>query len=415
MRAARCGRLIYDVDEPPIDDALIVMDGPRVSWVGPFAQRPSELPIEVLLDLSGYSVLPGFVDSHAHLSADMARPSSLADQHGLDLVTATIRGVRNLETDFNGGVTTMRTLGGPDKVEARFRDALGSGELLGPQLKIAIRMLRPTHGTANFVGVTADGVEGLRQKIRETFYFGADWLKLFATNVMRGESHVDYLRGDLTGVPAYSAAELQFAIGEAHDLGIPVAAHALGGPAVGWAIEAGVDSIEHGDLIEESQIELFVRHGTYLSDPNLMLMFDPDEIRTVRSFGLPQEPWWQEKTTQTAANLRRIIPKFLEAGVKICLGVDSNHGLLWREVGHLSDLGAKPTQALRAITKNGAELLRMTDEVGTLQPGRYADLVAVPEDPLRNPWSLEHARLVVHRGEPLRAALGALPVPVAAG
>ena len=260
MITVKCRRLIYDVDEEPIDEAAVVVTGDRIEWVGPAQDAPSR-DGEDVVDLGSQFVLPGLVDSHAHISANMALRGTLEEQHEVDLVTASLRGVANLSEDLASGVTTMRTLGGPDKLEARFRDAIRAGVIKGPRLQIAIRMLRPTHGTANFVEITADGTDELRHRIRETFYFGADWLKIFATNVMHGETMEDYLRGDLTGVPGYSRDEISFAVDEAHAIGMKVAAHAIGGPAVRWAIEAGVDSIEHGDLIDEADVDLFVKHG----------------------------------------------------------------------------------------------------------------------------------------------------------
>ena len=130
-------------------------------------------------------------------------------------------------------------------------------------------------------------------------------------------------------------------------------------------------------------------------------MFDPEDVRLARSFGLPREDWWTKKTEAAVANLRRLVPRALEAGVKICLGTDSNPGLLWREAGHLYDLGATSSQALRAVTKNGAELLGLADQVGALRPGMAADLVALDEDPLANPWALERARLITQSGRML--------------
>ena len=262
----------------------------------------------------------------------------------------------------------MRTLGGPDKLEVRFRDAIDAQLVDGPRLKIAIRLLRPTHGTASFVGTTADGRDELRLRICETFHFGADWLKLLITNVMHGETMRDYLMGDLTTVPAYTRDEIAFAIDEAHTLGMKVAAHAMGGPAMRWAVEAGVDSIEHGNLLEDGDAERLASHATYLSDPNLQLKFDSDKIKEERSHGSPREAWWRDKIAASAAHWRKAIPQLLDAGVKICLGVDSSHGKLWREAGHLHDLAATPAQVMRALTKNGSELLDLDDQVGTLRP-----------------------------------------------
>lgn len=392
----KAARVVFDADEPAIAGGEIVIDGQCVREVRPAGSALN--PGDDVIDLGPRTIVPGFVDTHGHISANMKIREPLAEQSEVDLVVAALRGVANLQDDLRSGVTTMRTLGGPDKLEVRFRDAIRGGLVEGPRLQIAIRMLRPTHGTAAFVGTAADGQDGLRLRIRETFHLGADWLKLLVTNTMRGETMRDYLLGDMTTVPSYTHDEIRFAIDEAHSVGMKVAAHAIGGPAMRWAIEAGVDSIEHADLLEEGDVELFARHGTYLSDPNLQLFLDPEDIVQTRSYGLPGEVWWRERTNAAVVSLRKFVPQLLDAGVKICLAIDSNHGGLWREAGHLYDLGATPAQALRAVTKNGAELLGISDQVGALRPGMRADLVAVDGDPLSDPWSLGRPQFVMQDG-----------------
>lgn len=393
----RAARVVYDADEAAVVGGEVLVVGGLVREVRKSGARPAEDGTEVL-DLGPATIIPGLVDTHAHINANMKVRASLAEQNEVDLVLAALRGVSNLRDDLRSGVTTMRTLGGPDKLEVRFRDAIAAGIIEGPRLQIAIRLLRPTHGTAAFVGTTADGIDGLRLRIRETFHLGADWLKLLVTNVMRGETMRDYLLGDMTTIPSYTRDEIRFAIDEAHSIGLKVAAHAIGGPAMRWAIEAGVDSIEHADLLEAGDVELFAKHRTYLSDPNLQLFLDPEEIIQTRFYGLPGEAWWRERTSAAVVSLRTFVPSLLAAGVKICLATDSNHGGLWREAGHLYDLGATPAQALRAVTKNGAELLGLSDQVGALRPGMKADLVAVEGDPLASPWALGEPRLVMKDG-----------------
>jgi imidazolonepropionase-like amidohydrolase len=218
------------------------------------------------------------------------------------------------------------------------------------------------------------------------------------TNVMRGDSLDDYLRGDMTTVPSYSREEVRFAIEEAHSLGLKVAAHAIGGPAMRWTIEEGVDSIEHGDLLEAQDVDVFARHQAYLSDPNLQLFLDDEERVLGRAYGRPRESWWRARTDAAAASLRQYMPELVAAGVKVCLAVDSNHGDLWREVGHFAEITGSTRVALRAVTKNPAELLGLADEIGSLRPGYRADIISVTGDPLSNAWALEKVNLVVKDG-----------------
>jgi imidazolonepropionase-like amidohydrolase len=393
----KAARVVWDADETAISDGQVVIEQDRIREVHSAAARPADEVADVI-DLGSATIVPGLIDSHGHISNNTSYRESLAVQNQVDLMVATLRGVANLRDDLRTGVTTMRTLGGPDKLEVRFRDAIAANQVDGPRLQIAIRLFRPTHGTAAFVGTTADGPDELRFRVRETFFFGADWIKLLITNVMHGETMRDYLLGDLTTVPSYTRAEIEAAIDEAHTLGMKVAAHAMGGPALRWAIEAGIDSIEHGNMLEDDDVELFAKHGTYLSDPNLQLKFDSDEIKAKRSHGLPAEEWWRDKIAASAAHWRRAIPRLLDAGVKICLGVDSSHGNLWREAGHLYDLGATPAQALGAVTKNGAALLGLSDQVGALRPGMRADLVGIDGDPLTDPWCLGRVTFVMKDG-----------------
>jgi imidazolonepropionase-like amidohydrolase len=323
----------------------------------------------------------------------------------MDPATAVLRGSMNLRSDMATGVTTARSLGDVGDVELRFRGCIERGEIPGPRLVIAIRALRPSHGTAQFLGVPADGPEELRRMIRQNFAWGANVVKLFVTNVMNGANDEDYRRGDLTGVPAYTREELARAIGEAHELGMKVAGHAIGGPGMRWAMEAGIDSVEHANLLEEQDVEYFVKYGTVLSDPNLQLFFDKETGFESRENW--KQPWWREKVIKARELTAKYIPLAMRAGVKVALAVDSTHGMLWKEPRYLVEIGASPREALLAVTRNSAELLGLADEVGTLEPGKFADIVSVRGDPLADITALKNVGLVMkggHRHDPLYPA-----------
>jgi imidazolonepropionase-like amidohydrolase len=319
------------------------------------------------------------------------------DHYLLDLPTAVLRGSMNLREDLAAGVTTVRTLGDREDVERRFRDTIERGEIPGPRLVISIRALAPSHGTARFLATQVDGMEPLKRAIRENFAMGAQVVKLFVTNVQAGDSSEDYLRGDLTGVPAYSREELVAAIDEAHTLGMTVAGHGIGGPGLRWAMEAGIDSLEHVNLIEEEDIEWVLKSGTFISDPNLQLFFDEEtgfETRDSWRFD-----WWREKVIKSRHQTRYVMTKAIEAGVKICLGTDSTHGTLWKEAKHLVGLGISAQTALLAVTKNSAELLGMTDQIGTLAAGKCADVIALQGNPLEDIIALREVRMVMKDGK----------------
>ncbi len=390
-------RLIFDVDESPIENGLVVIEGDRISTVG--GSGDVAVPPEAtVIDCGEDTVMPGLIDAHGHITMNLGRGGDIAAQSNLDLVEASLQGVANLRTDLAAGVTTMRTLGAPGLIEPRFKNAIARGEIDGPRLVIAIRLLRPSHGTASFVSTAVDGPDEIRKCVRETFSLGAEWIKMMVTNVMQGDTFEDYLRGDMTTVPSFSREEIRTVIQESHALGLKVAAHAIGGPAMRWAIEEGVDSVEHADILEEQDVEVFSSHLAYLSDPNLQLFCDPEERILRRTYGRPTDKWWRERTDHAAETLRRYLPELVERGVKICLAVDSMHGCLWREVGHLAEITGSTQVALRAVTKNSAEMLGMAEEVGSLRPGFLADLISVASDPLKDPWALEHVKVVVQGG-----------------
>jgi len=393
-------QLIVDPEKPSIPEGVVIIQDDRIVNVGPSQSIKVPQGYKVI-DCTEETVLPGLIDSHCHITANskysLKYKMSLKEQHTLDLPTAVLRGSMNLRSDLASGVTTMRTLGDVGNVELRFRDAINRGEIPGPRLVISIRALRPSHGTAPFLATSADGVDELRKMIRQNYSMGADVVKLFVTNVSNGDTDEDYRRGDLTQVPAYSREELFAAIGEAHDLGMKVAGHAIGGPAMRWAMEAGIDSVEHANMLEEQDIEYFVKYGTRLSDPNLQLFFDEETGFQARENY--KEDWWRTKVIEATRLTEKYMPQAVKAGVKVCLAVDSTHSFLWKEVKYLVGLGASNTEALLAVTKNSAELLGMEDSIGTIEKGKLADIISVKGDPLKDITVLKDVSLVMKDGQ----------------
>jgi imidazolonepropionase-like amidohydrolase len=395
--AIRSGQVIISADEPPILDGIVTWDGDRLTGAGAADTGFDPAAFDVVLDRPELTVLPGLIDSHAHITTNTVTGTSLADQARADLAVAVLAGVENLREDLHSGVTTMRVVGDPVGLDVKFRRAIEQGQIPGPSLQTSARALRPSHGTAAFLATAVDGEEGLRRHIRENFFLGAEWIKLFVTNVMHGETYVDYLHGDLTGVPAYSRNEIAAAVDEAHTLGIKVVVHAIGGPAMRWSIELGVDSVEHANLMEDGDVDLFVEHGTTLSDPNLQLFYD-DETGFATKPNWAGNEWWQVKVKDGAERTARYLPEALRRSVNICLAVDSNHSFIWKELVHFVALGAGEVDALLAVTRNPARLLGLEHEVGALRPGMRADILAVDGDPLRDIGVMRSVRHVIARG-----------------
>ncbi len=393
--------LIVHPDCTPIPQGMVVVNKGRVVDVGTEADVP---PNAEVVDCSAYTVMPALIDSHVHITINNRFQLPLSAHFDLDATTAVLRGAMNLRSDLSTGVTTMRTLGDRLGVEKAFQGAIDRGEAVGPRLKVCVRALRPGHGTAPFLCFPADGEEELTLKIRENFSQGADWTKLFITNVRQGDSYEDYIRGDLTDVAAYSRREIDAAIAVSHDLGIPVAAHAIGGPAMRWAMEAGIDSIEHANLLTEEDVALFVKSGAYLSDPNLQLFFD-DEVGFA-SFDTWAWDWWRERVERARALTAKYLPEAVRAGVKVCLGTDSTHATLWREAKELVGLGVSEVDALKAVTTNTAEMLGLADCVGHLSVGMFADVIALDGNPLEDIACLRQVGMVMKEGEVIAGVLG---------
>ena len=388
--------LIADPDAPPILGGIVILDGERVLGAG----APSNLNVDPTwetLDWSSWTVMPALIDSHAHITANNRFRVPLNAHFELDPTTAVLRGAMNLRSDLATGVTTMRTLGDRPGVEKPFQEAIERKETVGPRLRVCVRALRPTKGTAPFLSFPADGDAELDVRIRENASQGADWTKLFITNVREGDTFADYLRGDLTDVAAYSRKEIETAIGVSHNLGIPVAAHAIGGPAMRWAMAAGIDSIEHANLLEAEDVEGFVKSGAYLSDPNLQLFFDREV--GFESFETWSLDWWRRRVERARERTSRYLPEAVDAGVQVCLGTDSTHATLWREARALSDLGVSTADAIRAVTTNTARMLGMSDRLGRLAPGYLADVIAVEGNPLEEVAYLREVRRVMKAGE----------------
>jgi len=166
-----------------------------------------------------------------------------------------------------------------------------------------------------------------------------------------------------------------------------------------WALEAGADTIEHANLAEEEDIDLFLRSGAILSDPNLQLFFDEEMGYELRHFGEPTPSWWRKKVSDCREQTRRVMRLALSAGVPIALGSDPNHGELWREAVHfVEQLGAPNLDAIAAVTWIGAKASGVANAVGTLEAGKWGDLIAVEGDPLQDIRALRNVRFVVKEG-----------------
>ncbi len=396
--------LIDGTGGPVRENPVIVVEDGMITKVDTAENIPIPDHAEVL-DMGEGTLMPGMIDSHSHAGQDYNREETIRDQHLMPEGLRVLRGYNSLKRDLMSGVTTVRLLGdGQGCIDKILRDAINAGEIVGPRLLVACQAIRPRHGTAPEISACADGVDEVRRRVREAIFLGADVIKIFVSNISNGDTFLDYLRGDLTKVPAYTKEEIAVAVEEAHRVGIKVAAHCIGGPAVRWSLEVGVDSLEHVNLIDEDDIPYFLEYGGYISDPNLILFFDPvlgyesPLNKTHKLEDLPR--WWQQKVKMTKEQTKRVMSKALQAGVKFALGTDPNHGLLHLECKYfVEEIGATPMQAILAVTRDSAELMGLADQIGTIEEGKLADIIALRANPLDDINNLRDVIMVMKEGQ----------------
>ncbi len=384
--AIKARRVLDGTGKASIDQAVILIEGDRIKAAGRQADVAIPHGAEVI-DCGGQTVLPGFVDAHSHTSII----PGLGDQIGQlrqPPAQQLIRAVRNLRTDLLSGVTTMRVVGEEYFIDVDLRDAIAAGSLPGPRLKVATRPItaRNGHGAAL---TFSDGEDEIRRNIRENVARGADLIKLFMTGGVSS-------KGTAARWYAYSRHEVDVAVEEAHRNNKPVAVHAHGGPGVRICIEAGVDTIEHGKLCDLDDLVEMRRRNIWLVTNNAV-GGHPDGIEK----GDGHVPSIMAKLRESREKSRENFAAVLESGVKWALGTDSMHGLMWWEIAKVVEWGADRHDAILAATRRAAEAIGMSDEVGSLEPGKLADVISVDGDPLTDITCLQHVRLVVHGGRRL--------------
>lgn len=363
----------------------LLLEGTRIAAVA--AEGELRGHADSVLDLGDATLLPGFVDAHTHITV---RPGE-GDQHGqlrAPPVRQALRGVENMRKVLHSGVTTIRVMGEVAGIDFEFKRAVNRGELLGPRMLIAGKALSATHGHGAALGV-ADGPEGLRTAVRENLRDGADHVKIFATGgVSNPEAGIDAYH--------YSREEIRAAVEEAHRAGVTVAAHAHGGEGVDICVDEGVDSIEHGGLLTSRNIEAMSARGTWLVLTN-SITFHPSGIEA----GDADDPEIVERVRRVRGTIEKTFAEIQAAELRFALGTDSMHGLFGLEVEWLVERGVEPEDAVVAATRRGAEVLRLADEIGTLETGKLADFVAVDGNPLEDIRTVRDVVAIAKSGEVL--------------
>jgi imidazolonepropionase-like amidohydrolase len=390
VRTAVRAHAMLDVESGKlVPDPVVLIEGNRIQAVGSGLAIPAGARV---IDLGGATLLPGLIDAHTHLTTTYRFLIYGGPMN--DAVTAHVHARRTLEAGF----TTVRDLWSKDFIDVALRDAIARGEVVGPRMQVATLAigstgghnedeegLSPTISVGGFSGI-ADGVDGVRKLTRFEIKYGADVIKIMATE---GGGEGD----NLVNETEFTLEEMQAIVEEAHRYGKKVAAHAHGADGIRTATRAGVDSIEHGTFLDDEGARLMKERGTWLVPT--MAVEVPDEKE------LSEHPERRERSELFWRASRDAVRRALAAGLKIGVGSDSSvlpHGENAKEITTLAANGMTPLQAIRAATVSNAELLGWQDRIGTIAPGKLADLVAVRGNPLADVTELERVAFVMKDG-----------------
>jgi imidazolonepropionase-like amidohydrolase len=374
----------------------IVIEGDKIAQIAS-SNEVKAAAGDTTIDLPDATVLPGLIDMHTHLTFDL---NSLGYQ-GLSISTAreALHGARNAKRTLEAGFTTVRNVGAKDYADIALRDAINDGDVIGPRIVASGPALGITGGHCDenllppafhFQGDgVADGVEGVQHKVREVIKYGADVIKICATGGVLS-------KGDDPNASQYTLEEMKAIVADAHRLGRKVAAHAHGAEGVRWASEAGVDSVEHGHLMDDAAIATLKKNGTYLV-PTLFLTEYMQQ--NMEHSDVPE--YSKQKMRWIASAAQQNVKKAFDAGVKVAFGTDAAvypHGLNAGEFHVYVKLGMTPLAAIQTATINASDLLGSKFNVGTLEPGKFADVIAVDGDPTKDVTILEHVKFVMKGG-----------------
>ncbi len=382
------------------DQTIVIADGKIVS-IGDTSKAP---PDAQRIDLPNATILPGLIDAHTHLTFD---PTFGYERLAISIPREALTGAKNARVTLQAGFTTVRNVGADGFTDVALRDAINAGDIPGPRMLVSGPLIGITGGHCDnnllpyeyhAVGDgVADGIAAVQHKVRENIKYGADLIKICATGGVLS-------KGDDPQASQFTLEEMQAIVADAHRLGRKVAAHAHGSQGILWATEAGVDSIEHGSYINDAGIAEMKKNGTYLV-PTLYL--GDWMIDNAAATHLPDFLLVKAKAVIPAA--RQNIAHAFASGVKVAFGTDAAvypHGLNAHEFPVMVKLGLTPLQAIQASTINAADLLGWSGKVGTLEPGAWADIVAVDGDPLKDVTTLERVKFVMKGGEVVKNDYG---------
>jgi imidazolonepropionase-like amidohydrolase len=391
--ALRAARLIDGRGGNVVAPAVIVVRGNKIESIG--GAVPAGMQV---IDLGDVTLLPGLIDAHVHtlLQGDITSDDYDNQLFKESLAYRALRGSKAVKIALNNGFTTVRDVEteGAMYTDVDLKHAINNGIIDGPRMVVSTRAMSVTGGygpsgyspeVTHPMGVQiVDGVDQARKAVREQIAHGADWIKVYADR-----SYFVAKDGTLSSTPTFTAEEMKAIVDEAHRLRHKVAAHAMARPGIENALNAGVDSIEHGIAIPDDLIDMMVAKGTYLC-PTLTVT----EYVAAGRGGI-----W----LKIPAYHRDSFARALKRGVKIAFGTDAG-GFDWsaineaKEFEYETKFGMTPMQAIQTATRNAADLLDMSDRIGTIEAGKLADIVAVPGNPLNDITAMERVAFVMKDG-----------------
>lgn len=395
-----CGKVIDGVSDEVRSDVTLVIENNTISTVDNGFTNGAEN--ETVVDLSDKTCMPGFIDMHVHLEGESSK-NSYMKQFTLNDADVAYNSIGYAKTTLMAGFTTVRDVGGSG-VNISLRDAINTGKVVGPRIFTAGKSIATTGGHADPTNGWKDALQGdpgpkkgvangpyeARKAVRQRYKDGSDLIKITATGGVLSLAKSGT-------APQFKMDELEAIIQTANDIGYHVAAHAHGVEGMQRAIKAGVTTIEHGTLMDDETMALMKEHGTYLVPTITAGKSVADSAKIPGYFPEVVLP----KAKSIGPKMQDMFGKAYETGVNIAFGTDAGvfeHGKNAKEFGYMVEAGMPAMKAIQSATMTAATVLKMDSQIGSLEPGKIADVVAVSGDPLENISVLENIDFVMKEG-----------------